>query len=377
MATVVTWLGCDLATGQIIEELPDLVPDGPISAMLGAYTSAAFSLPLALGGHGAPPREWVAATEIGRAMIVAVLSGEPVWAGIVKPRTGGTAAEARLGCVSLEGYLDSRYVGDHEWLAEDESSVIAAGLLGDANNIEGIGFTIDAPATGMLRDRTYLDQDDKTVYSALRELMGVIDGPEWTVVLGWTDATKTAISKTIRVRSRIGVESTAPTSVFTTGSASAVMGSAGTSEALYEFTEDYSNGRGANHIVATSSGEGESRPQSAPARDEARIAAGMPRYEYRYSPGSSIADIDVLDAHAQKALAIMGSGARTVKVTARADVYPLLGRDWMLGDDIGYDLIGHRHPAGVAGVARAIGWELDAVAGTVSPILFTPELEGA
>lgn len=376
MATVVTWLGCDLVTGQIIEELPDLAPSGSISAMLGAYTSASFQLPIALGGNGAPPKEWLSATEIGRAMIVAVLAGEPIWAGIVLAREGGTEAVADLACVTLEGYLNQRYVGDHEWLAEDEASVIAAGLIGDANDVEGIGFDVDASPTGILRDSVHLDQDDKTVYSALRELQGQ-GGPEWTVVLGWTDSTQTAVSKKIRIASRIGFASSAPDAVFTTGSASAVVASAGASEARYSFAEDYSTGRGANHIIATSSGEGLSRPQSFPARDEARIAAGMPRYEYRFSPGSSITDLDVLDAHAQKALTIMAAGSRTVSIIARADVTPVLGTDWFLGDDLGYDLVGHRHPGGLQGVARAIGWELDPLKGVVSPILFAPELEGS
>lgn len=375
MATVVTWLGCDLVTGRVIEELPDLVPSGPISSVLGAYTSAAFELPIPLGGHGKPPKAWAAATEPGRTMLVAVLGEKPIWAGIVLTRVGGIAATVNLSCMTPEGYLDRRFVGDHEWVSEDEASVIAAGLIDDAQT-EGIGFTVDAPSTGTTRDRTYADQDDKTVYSTLRELMGVIEGPEWTVALDWTDATQTAVEKIVRVRKRIGFASATPDSVFTTGSASAVVASAGVSEARYALSEDYRSGRGANHIVATSSGEGESRPQSTPARDEARIAAGWPRWEHRYSPSSSITEIETLDAHAQKALGIMGAGARTLAITARADVYPVLSKDWTVGDDIGHDLVGHRHPGGLSGVARAIGWELDAVAGLVVPILFTPELEG-
>lgn len=370
MSSVVTWLGCDLATGRIVEELPDLTPSGSISALLGAYTSASFRLPIPLGGNGKAPRNWESATEPGRSMIVAVLAGAPVWAGIVLPREGGSDPTEDIACVSLEGYLDRRFVSDQRLVQADEA-LIAASLIDDAN-IEGIGFVVDAPETGTLRDRTYLDQDDKTVYSALRELMGVIDGPEWTIALDWTDATQTAIAKIARVRKRIGYISSAPNAVFTTGSANAVLASAGASEARYRYREDYSSGKGANHVVATSSGEGESRPQSAPARDEALLAAGWPRWEHRYSPSSSITDVATLDAHAQATLALMSRGARTLTITARAAAYPVLGTDWAIGDDIGYELTGHRHPAGLTGVARAIGWELDPRAGTVSPILLTP-----
>lgn len=359
------YLGCDLVTGQIVEELHDLVPSGPLSCLLAAYTSASFTLPIPLGGVGAPPKNWLAATDIGRSMIVAVLGDQPIWAGIVLTRSGGTPAKADLGCVSLEGYLVRRYVAAHTYTGVDEASVIAAGLIGDAN-VEGIGFAIDAPATGTLRDRTYLDQDDKTVYDALRELAGVENGPEWTVRLGWTDATQTAVSKTIAVRSRIGVASVTPNAVF----------SSGKSEASYTLSEDFSDGRGANHVVATSSGEGEERPQSAPARDTDSISAGWPRWEYRYTPSSSITEQATLDSHARDTLALMRRGAQVITITARGDAYPLLGTDWAIGDDIGYDLTGHRHPAGLAGVARAVGWELDPNTGTVSPLLLAPDTVG-
>ncbi|MEU5965958.1 hypothetical protein ABZ777_32535 [Micromonospora parva] len=370
--TVVSWLGCDLVTGRIVEELPGLTASGSIGALLGAYTSASLALPIPLGGHGRAPRGWESATEPGRSMIVAVLAGQPIWGGIVVTRRGGTDAVVQLGCVSAEGYLDRRYVRNHTWTQQDESSVIAAGLIGDAN-VEGIGLVVDAPATGTLRDRTYIDQDDATVYSRLRELMGVTAGPEWTISVEWADATQTAVRKRIRVRKRIGYAATiAPTAVYTTGSAAAVVASRGASDARYTYDEDYSASRGANHIVATSSGEGDSRPQSPPVRDQALFDAGWPRWEYRWTPGYSITSINTLSEHARRALALMARGGRPLTITSRADTYPVLGTDWWIGDDVGYELTGHRHPAGLNGAARAIGWTLDPQAGTVSPILLAP-----
>ncbi|MEU8209789.1 hypothetical protein AB0B85_11380 [Micromonospora sp. NPDC049044] len=356
-------------TGRIIEELPELQASGTIGGLLGAYTSASFRMPIPLGGHGSAPKNWESATEPGRTMIVAVLNGLPVWAGIVLVRAAGTESMLELGCVSLDGYFDRRFVRDHEFTAVDEA-LIAAQLIDDAN-IEGIGFMVDAPATGTLRDRTYLDQDDATVYSRLRELMGVDNGPEWSIALDWADASQTTVLKIATVRKRIGFASPNPNAVFSTGGASAVLSSEGVSGARYTFTEDYTSGKGANSVVATSSGEGESRPQSAPAQDETLLGAGWPLWEHRYSPSSSIINTSVLDAHATHALNLMSRGARSLTITARADVYPVLGTDWNIGDDIGYELIGHRHPDGLQGVARAIGWELDPQAGTVSPILLT------
>jgi len=98
----------------------------------------------------------------------------------------------------------------------------------------------------------------------------------------------------------------------------------------------------------------------------------MPRWEHRFTPSTSITDVAVLDGHAQRARDLMARGARTISITARADVYPMLGTDWDKGDDIGYDLAGHGHPNGLRGTARCVGWQLYPDACTVSPIILTP-----
>jgi len=358
MTLDLTWLGCDLTTGKIIEELPELAPSGPISSVLATATSAAFVLPIP-----AAPQDWPSATLPGRTMIVAVLAGTPIWAGPVLTTKAGTSPTADISCVSIEGYLDRRYVTDHSWTQQDQASVIAAGLLADANT-EGIGLLVDAPATGRLRDRTYLDRDDKTVYSALRELMAVINGPEWAIQLGWTDATQTAVAKTATVRTRIGIATTTPNAIFDTEAASCTR---------YDLVHDYTAGKGANHVVAVSSGQGDTRPQSDPARDDTLLATGWPRWEHRYSPSTSITDTATLTSHATSALQLLRLGARSISITARADTTPRLGSDWNTGDDIGYHLTGHAHPSTpLVGTARCIGWRLDAHAGQITPLLLIP-----
>jgi hypothetical protein len=375
-ATELTWLACDAVTGRIAVELPDLICQGTIGSLLSAFTSAHLQLPVALDGYGAPPKGWEGATSASTSMLVAVLGDVPVWAGLILTRVGGTEGLVDLSCVSLEGYLDRRYVGDHAWTGQDEASVIAAGLIGDANSSEGLGFAVQAPATGTLRDRTYFDRDDKTVYSALRELAGVEDGPEWTVTLGWSDGTQTAVTKTVMVRKRVGFVAAGSSSPSPTGGANAVFSTLGGS-ARYSLTEDYTGGSGANHVVASSSGEGDLRPQSAPARAVDLLAGGQPRYEYRFTPSTSITQQATLDAHAVAALALMRDGARALTITSPLRNYPRLGVDWSVGDDVGYDLHGHRHPDGLVGVARAVGWQLDPRAGTVSPVLLLPGQEAS
>lgn len=368
----VTWLACDAVTGRIVEELPGLKVNGAFGQILGTPTAATFTLPIPLG---VDESRWLPATEAGRSMLLAVDTsiGDPVWAGIVSRRKGGTEPVLQLGTESLETYLNRRYVGDHTWTQQDDTSVIAAGLLGDADD-EGINLLVDAPPSGTLRDRTYFDKDNKTVYRALSELSRVIDGPEWTIDLAWQDADQLVLEKTARVRPRIGVASANPDAVFET-TASSVFDSQGGSAARYTLDEDYTESKGANHVVAYSSGQGDSQPFSTPARDTALLAAGWPRYEHRFQPSSSITDVATLNSHASARLAVMRMGGQAWVIDARWSQYPRLGKDWHIGDDIAWNLVGHRHPDGVVGTGRAIGWEADPETDRISLILWAPDTE--
>jgi hypothetical protein len=370
----VTWLGCDLGSGRIIAELPHIT--GSVSRVIGRYTSSALRLPIPLSGPEALPIALVErATQPARTMLVLVVNDVPSWAGLPLPREGGTDATLRLGYVSIEGYLQHRFVRNHTWTQRDDSSVIAAGLLADAGDIGGVGsgiaMTIDAEPTGRLRDRTYLASDHGTVYDALVELMAVQDGPEWTIDPDWGDSTHTVVTLVARVRSRLGVSSSTPTAVFET-TASSVFSSRGSANATYRYLEDHSAGRYANFVIAYGSGEGDDQPVSTPAVDTSGLVSGAPIWERHWQPSTSITDVATLDQHALAELARIRSGASTWQITARWDAYPRYGVDWQLGDDIQWQLFGHRHPAGVLGQGRAIGWEMDTTAGTSTPILQEP-----
>lgn len=371
--TRMRWYGADLVTGRIIAELSEISTDS-LSRRIGTYTSTVLELPIPRAGPGRAPSNWLQSTIPGRTMIVAVPAylGRPIWAGIVMSRAGGTDATVQLACATLEAYYDRRWVRDHDWTQQDEASIIATGLAQDAENIgdvgSGIGVTIDAPPTGTLRDRAYLRQDRKTVHDALRELQGVIDGPEWTIDVDWADASRTRFAKVLRVRKRIGVPSQTPAAVFQT-TTNAVFGTLGTSEARYLLTEDYSNGRGANYVIAYSSGEGEDQPESEPQYDQGLLVEGWPLWESVWQPSSSITNVATLNAHAAARLELTRLGVSSWQFSSRWTTYPMLGEHWNLGDDVRWDVVGHRHPDGTDNVARCVGWDLNPTQDQVTPIL--------
>lgn len=378
MVLIPRFYGCDAVTGQVIEELSDLVPGGRLTHVLGSTTAANFTLPLLSGqagdvSWGAPPRDWKAATEPGRSMIVVTTGAnegieQPVWAGITYERRGGSAPVARLACATFESYLERRFIGTHDFNAVDEVTV-AQVLIEDANLVEGVQFEVDVTPSGTTRDREYFTYDDKTVYDALSELMN-INGIEWTIQPAWKDANHNSFSKVITVADRVGVAAPpgGPSAIFDV-QASSVFDVQADTDVRYEWFESYDRRYGANHIVAVSSGQGDIRPESVPARDEPLFVIGWPRYEHRYTPSSSIINVSTLNAHALAKLAFVGRGARTLAITARADVYPRLKHNWDSGDDIGFKLIGPYDPTGIEGTARCLGWELDPQQNLVSPLL--------
>lgn len=364
----VRWYGCDLVTGQVIAPLHDL--SGPASRELGEATTTGLTLPIPRSGPGRARMPLIGqATQPRRALIVLEVNRVPAWGGIVVGRAGGTGATLDLSCVSVEGYLDHRYVGSHTFVNADEAAIVRA-VMEEANH-EGIGFVVDAPDTGRSLSRTYLDQFDKTVLDVLKELMQDDGGAEFTVDLEWEDDSRRRVVKVFRLRRRIGRSASSPTAVFRTTSRSA-FSSRGSSEARYVLDEDHSGGNGANHVVATSSGQGEDRPQSDPARAVDRLADGEPRWESRVSPSESILDTTDLDSYARSELRRVLNGTNTWGIQARWNTYPRLGVDWRIGDDIAWRVVGHRHPEGARGQGRCIGWELDPSTGFVRPILLDP-----
>ncbi|MGZ0151870.1 hypothetical protein ACXJJ3_32760 [Kribbella sp. WER1] len=353
------WYGADLVTGNIIEELP-FVPGGPISRVIGAYTSLQGTLALPDS-----PAGWEAATEPGRVMLVCVRAEDemPLWGGIVIGRSGGTNFTIELSLVSIEGYFDRRFVKarDNE---QRNASGIALNLVFDIP--ESIGLTWLAYTSDLTLDREYTDTSDQTVYSQLTELMGLQGGPEWTVDILWKNANHTAFDKRFHVEQTIG------------------RGSWDNPEAVFDFpgnvveytlSEDFTSDKGANHIEYFGDGEGDTRPAGVPARATDLLAAGWPRYEFRRTIAGADEDDD-LTKHAAEALTWMKQGARIVTLVGRASEAPRLEVAWSLGSPVKLEVSeSPRHPNGYSLTARAIGWELDTLDGTVTPMLEEQELD--
>jgi hypothetical protein len=355
MSTGYTWFGCDLVTGQIIEELP--VNADSLSTLIGAYSTASVSIPLPDA-----PASWPSATEPGRTLLVCSrdLDDVIVWGGMVTSRSGGSGTNLSLGLATLEAYLDRRFTPTRVYYGADEARIAEDLVLTTQWLGDGVDLLIDAPDTNALRDRTYEDSSDSTVYSDLVELSGVEGGPEWTISLRW-NGEKTHVEKVFVLRKRLGVQRESPEAVFDFP---------GTVKA-YEFSESFTREDGANEVQVFGDGEGPARPASAQWYSG---IPGFPKFETRETR-SGVVESATLDRHAEELLYMMRLGARTLTIEADADSAPLYLNGWGLGDTVALRVErSYRHPEGLWATGRVIGCDLDPRSGgTVSPIVLLDE----
>lgn len=356
------WLSVD-ATGAVVAYLPGLSADGPLRRTMGRYESQTATLVV----DASTDESWSAATTpFESALIAYETPGVVVWGGIVVTRQRDLSNLVKLSLVTPEGYLDRRYVGDYSQTGRDQNVILTdlrslfAGAHAAVPGSVGWSFIhafIGAPV--VTRDRSYLNTDDKSVYSAMQELAGVKGGPQWHTGWRWTHGPEN-IQPLLTVGTRIGARQPpgmAPAVTFTT-------------EMLTSFSsvEDYSSGKGANLLTAVSSGQGGTRPSASASVLQPR----RPVVEHRWTPSTSITNPAVLQGHADSNLPRMRDGARIVSFTVSRAAAPQVGVDWDLGDDVGYSvsspslgLTPEQVPGAAAPIPRTIPYTIGAPMVTV------------
>lgn len=358
-----TWFGIDDATGRVIAELPDM--RGNPSRLLTAYTSSKLTYPLAEAGPGSLSIEIIEqATKPQRTSIVSIVNGLPVWAGRVLQRVGGSNADLTLAVASSEQYLLSRLVRAQSFSGVDRA-LVANTLLSSAGSTDvgpGMALDVDVQLTGDLIDRDYLDTDLLDVYTALRDLAA--GGLEWTIDLDFETTAGSVIRRIMRIGPRIGRVGTDQVPLFATK---------GEADVAYQLDENYTTGRYANVVTAYGSGQGEDMPLATVADTQA-LDSGAP-VVHRTVYARDVTDTEELARIAQTELDRLKWGSELWDLDALFDAFPRLGYDVALGDDANWNLKGPRHPDGVTGSGRVIGWELDIDGGRWNPKLLDPHEE--
>ena len=398
------WISTEIRTGRVIADLPDLAGSGggdlTVAVQMGNYQSCAVNLPLPTA-----PENWQRAVKEGAAVLNLLQDGNPIWGGYVSREGRSAGNEIELSLVTLEGYLDSIYVGDETFTGVGQNDIATAlvnkyALDGVLGNGLPIRVVVTSGGSGTIRTRNYLDTDNKTLYSILQDLAGVDGGIEWTI--GWEHlSSPERYTPIFYVGTRLG-------NAVTPGLVPAATFEMPGPVTDFTYSIDYGAGKGATIVKAYSSGQGTTQPQSAV---QSVVDPDRARFEYRWTPSTSITDVATLSSHAASKLAQISAGTITVSLSASAADAPQLFTDWNTGDDIGYSIGGlafdptvryiadifidtftdvfgasgtvlvnpngrdtvPAFPGGKTGVARAIGWMLTL---SNTPIV-TPVLAGS
>jgi len=358
-----SWLSVNANTGDVITDLTNLRIDGSLKRTIGRHESQTATLPL----DGAP-LNWRTATRKKSVFLVALeepteaeVRGLPVWGGMVTSRTTTHKDGVTLSMATAEDYLNDRYVGDVTYAGWTQNDIAEDLIVRYVKTGAKPGLPIRVvklPGANPSRDRTYLDADDKTVFSALDEMSGIVGGPEWTIEWEWVDEQKLGL--VFIVGGRLG--SPAPDGL---GPASWFHLPGNVQDA--ELVDDYRRGDGANDVMAVSSGSADARPQSS---HHVNTGDGRPTVELRWSPSTSITDIGTLESHAARGLERLQDGTVALAITAvRAETSA-----FNLGDDVGFDLTSWAWPDGISGTARVLGIEHTDT--TTTPVLDVTGIEG-
>jgi len=363
-----TWLASEILSGRIIGDLPDLSID-TVKRTLMKYDSAQGTLP----GPTAP-ENWERIL-LPKASCLHLVDGDvPVWGGMTLDAERTSDDEVPVSVATIEAYFADRYVGDETYTKVGQNLIVKDlvekyAARGRNGGIPIRVVVLDGP--GALRDRTYTDRAGKTLYSALRELSGIIGGPEWTVEWEWLHDPE-RIVPVLYVGTRVGKAAAPGLDV------AATFEMPGSVESV-SLIHTYKAGSGANDVMAYSTANGDEQPQS---RHVVTADPERPTIEYRWSPSSSIVETATLNDHAAAKARELAGGARVLSLTSTVAGAPRLGHDWSIGDDVGYVVCGTvddgrevyesvpAFPGGMRGTARAIGWELT-LSGveTVVPVL--------
>lgn len=363
------FLAAEMRTGRVLDYLPSLDLNG---GLLDRRISTATSVDAVLALAGAPP-EWERATKPLASWIACYDDTDAaraiLWCGYPNYRNPSAATDSvNLSMVSSEGYLEERPVGD---LTYDSGSgrddavtdMLNRYIIGDHGPDRGIALQLD-PLSGagppLEEDLVLQNADNATVGSRIRALYSQYGG-EFTIDWAFGDD-DTMLVGTFRFGDRLGTQAfpghTPSVKFYMPGQL-----------VNFERPEDYSIGKGANKVVAYSTGSGDLVPYADPVY--APEDPDRPTCEYRYQPAPGISP-EGLARYGPKAIKILGPGARAVKLTAslaRTDGRRF-GVDWGMGDELGYAVAPvPAFPAGVEGVGRAVGVQIDPEHDTISPLL--------
>lgn len=298
--------------------------------------SATFSY----AGRGVLFQDPVGATTLGKtACYVERNESQIMWGGIpwTRKRQSGAPGKLEIQCTEFGSYLRRRLIVDTLTFAAQDQLAIARDLIRYAQgqamtSVAGapitiakpggsLGITLGSETSGVLRDRTYLGSERKSIGDALKELASVDQGFDFSIDPAYSAGLGSSITRPLALsyprRGKAAPQST-------------LRWELGSQMTTYEWDED------ATAIATTSyalgAGEGAAMLQSS-ASAQYLIDAGYPLLETS-RPYKDISIQSTLDSHAVADSKADGVPAVVLpRITVNGDMDPQVG-EYLCGDEV-------------------------------------------
>lgn len=343
------WVSVSMVDGHVLAEFPD-TQWSTLESRLNDYATSTVTIP-----WDSMPVNWFDATTPAKVAFLLLAGDNPIWGGWVQERQRNLGDPAlSLSLVTIEGYFERVILDTHTFRQVGQTEIAALLVTNEATRRSCIIVDPLLGVSAVKRDRTYLDKDDKTLLSALQDLSNVTNGIDWTVQ--WRYEGGSVYKPHVIIADYIGTFE--PVTTFNVESLTS-----------FSVNDSYTSDNGANRVRATSSADGDVRPQSPWLED---TDTSRPLFERSFTPSSSITNINTLTAHAQAEITQTKDGAHFVSLGLDFLTAPVLGTEWNKGDVVAWSLpeIREQFPDFWNGQARCIGYSIafGENAPTVTPV---------
>lgn len=320
--------------GHELGELANIQTNNIAVSMLDVET-ASFKVP-----YSSLPADWVGSLQPYKSVIILENDGIALYGGFITKRTRAQSSDTvQLDCTDVLGYFKRVYVPTLSY-SQVSQTLILKNVINETLRYSTVPIVVEATESPIKRDRTYNEADNKTLFDVIDSFNGLDNGTELSHEWAF-NTIKRVWECTIYLADHIGSQQPLQldASIFND----------------FSIVEDYTAGYGANSILAYSS-SGNSQLESS---WHSSKYWGRPLLQYKWSPSSSITNVDTLNSYAAQKLHDIELGSVSYSFSCAFNLLPPFGIVWHCGDLMSFTINSRQFPDLQKLTIRVVGYKID------------------